>query len=523
MGRRAVPPRHGGTDRRWDGSGRWTPTPLTDVTAVQSAIALTGRPAWRWAPRARHLSTASPTSARSSTRCAAEGSVLDGAELVLLIPVLDAGPRAAGLGPGRRSPSRPTLARLTDAPAPPDRPPRHASATPSTTTAASPIGRARGSDQLRARRSATGAGGSSPTSSACSRPRATVSSPTGSSPCATAATCCRCGPRRARACAASSTTARRAVRRSSSSPRRPSRPTTSSCRRSREEEQEIGPHPGRADRRGPDARLDELETLVDGDRRARLGASRAPTRPSAWRRPRPTIDRDGRGRAAGRPPSAAAGPGLARSLARPSCRSTSSSRPSARCCSSPGPNAGGKTIALKTLALCRADGPGRLPRAGRRGLAPAGVRRALRDHRRRAVGGREPLDLLGVREADPRGAGRGRRIARSCSLDELGAGTDPDEGAALAQAILEDAGRRAAPWWWPPPTSSRSGVRVHAIPARATPRSSSTRATPGADVPAALRPCPARATRSPSPARLGLVAGADRPRAGPPLRPTPRA
>ena len=43
MGRRAVPPRHGATDRRWDGSRRSDATPLIDVTAVQSAIALTGQ------------------------------------------------------------------------------------------------------------------------------------------------------------------------------------------------------------------------------------------------------------------------------------------------------------------------------------------------------------------------------------------------------------------------------------------------------------------------------------------------
>src|SRR5262249_55035394 len=50
-------------------------------------------------------------------------------------------------------------------------------------------------------------------------------------------------------------------------------------------------------------------------------------------------------------------------------------------------------------------GPGRRPRPRRRGLAPAGLRRRLRDHRRRSVRGREPLDLLGLREAgtrDPR-------------------------------------------------------------------------------------------------------------------------
>src|SRR5207245_39056 len=59
-------------------------------------------------------------------------------------------------------------------------------------------------------------------------------------------------------------------------------------------------------------------------------------------------------------------------------------------------------------ALC-AHGPGRLSPAGGGRVAAARVRGALRDHRRRAIGRRESLDVLGVREADPRAAGRGRR------------------------------------------------------------------------------------------------------------------
>jgi DNA mismatch repair protein MutS2 len=108
-----------------------------------------------------------------------------------------------------------------------------------------------------------------------------------------------------------------------------------------------------------------------------------------------------------------------------------------------GPNAGGKTVAMKAAALAvlfvRAGS-----RCRRARLARRPVRRGARRHRRRAVDRSEPVDVLGTH-------GQLARIVNEASartfvvLDEVGVGTDPSEGAALAQAILEtlaDSGAR---------------------------------------------------------------------------------
>lgn len=108
-----------------------------------------------------------------------------------------------------------------------------------------------------------------------------------------------------------------------------------------------------------------------------------------------------------------------------------------------GPNAGGKTIALKTLALLSL-------------MAQAGCHLPVADRSRLPVFGRlyaiigddqsvaENLSTFSafvkqirqvLDEADARSL---------VLLDELGAGTDPDEGAALAQAILEELAERGA-------------------------------------------------------------------------------
>jgi len=88
-------------------------TPLVDVTAVQSAIALTGE-----ARLALDAEGAPPLDGIPDIRPilaggAAEGSALDGAELALLIPALDAGPRVQAWGRGVR-PVAAAVAGLTD-------------------------------------------------------------------------------------------------------------------------------------------------------------------------------------------------------------------------------------------------------------------------------------------------------------------------------------------------------------------------------------------------------------------------
>jgi DNA mismatch repair protein MutS2 len=108
-----------------------------------------------------------------------------------------------------------------------------------------------------------------------------------------------------------------------------------------------------------------------------------------------------------------------------------------------GPNAGGKTVALKTLALCSlmtqigchvpAAAESRLP-VFTRHFAIVGDDQSVAENLSTFSAFvkqiREILD-----EAD----------ARSLVLvDELGAGTDPDEGAALAQALLEELDARGA-------------------------------------------------------------------------------
>jgi DNA mismatch repair protein MutS2 len=108
-----------------------------------------------------------------------------------------------------------------------------------------------------------------------------------------------------------------------------------------------------------------------------------------------------------------------------------------------GPNAGGKTIALKTLALfCL------LTQTGCHVPAADGARLPLFERIYAIIGDdqsvAENLSTFSafVKQIREVLAGADRRAL--VLLDELGAGTDPDEGAALAQAILEELDARGA-------------------------------------------------------------------------------
>ena len=108
-----------------------------------------------------------------------------------------------------------------------------------------------------------------------------------------------------------------------------------------------------------------------------------------------------------------------------------------------GPNAGGKTIALKTLALLSL-------------MTQAGCHVPAADHSRLPIFGRL-FAIIGDDQSVAENLStfsafvkQVRQVLDSADdhslvlLDELGAGTDPDEGAALAQAILEALADRGA-------------------------------------------------------------------------------
>jgi DNA mismatch repair protein MutS2 len=108
-----------------------------------------------------------------------------------------------------------------------------------------------------------------------------------------------------------------------------------------------------------------------------------------------------------------------------------------------GPNAGGKTIALKTLALLSL-----MAQAGCHVPAGPGARLPVFERLYAIIGDDQSVaENLSTFSAFVKQI---RRVldeadARSLVLlDELGAGTDPDEGAALAQAILEELAERGA-------------------------------------------------------------------------------
>ncbi|MGH7353433.1 MAG: endonuclease MutS2 [Candidatus Rokuibacteriota bacterium] len=108
-----------------------------------------------------------------------------------------------------------------------------------------------------------------------------------------------------------------------------------------------------------------------------------------------------------------------------------------------GPNAGGKTIALKTLALLVL-----MAQSGCHVPAAEGARLPVFERMWAIVGDDQSVAenlstfsafVKQIREVLDEADGRSLVL-----LDELGAGTDPDEGAALAQAILEALEARGA-------------------------------------------------------------------------------
>jgi DNA mismatch repair protein MutS2 len=108
-----------------------------------------------------------------------------------------------------------------------------------------------------------------------------------------------------------------------------------------------------------------------------------------------------------------------------------------------GPNGGGKTVAMKAVALAAL-----FARAGLHVPAAPGAQVPLVDALLADIGDeqdiRESLSTFSAHMANVAAIVRGASEHSLVALDELGVGTDPGEGAALAQAVLEDLAGRGA-------------------------------------------------------------------------------
>ena len=102
-----------------------------------------------------------------------------------------------------------------------------------------------------------------------------------------------------------------------------------------------------------------------------------------------------------------------------------------------GPNTGGKTVTLKTHGFADAHGGVRTAHSGGRREFRLRFRPRSCRHRRRAVDRAVALDLLLAYEKHCRYSQNLRRFDSLILFDELCAGTDPAEGAALAISLIE--------------------------------------------------------------------------------------
>ena len=102
-----------------------------------------------------------------------------------------------------------------------------------------------------------------------------------------------------------------------------------------------------------------------------------------------------------------------------------------------GPNTGGKTVTLRTLGPARAHAPGGAARPGR-GRQPR-CRCSATSSPTSATSSRSPSRCRRSRATCARSSGSSSAAGPGTLvlLDELGAGTDPTEGSALAQALLD--------------------------------------------------------------------------------------